>query len=305
MKETTSINAIGEVVVHGLAADASERKQVVHPEPRRPPSTLPPAANARLDISLSEKISDGRCGRTFRITVDSLTFSGGATAHHDCGLPPLCIKMAAPGMSRRLSKEAWCYEEMEKLQGMAIPHCYGWFESELAEGHQIVAIGAGIGVDSDSDSTSGKSNYEDSDDSEEHDGSKIGGQSNQEMQNAEKARLKSSNVISILLLEELGERLLDVREFPQPLRDDIHAVYEDICEMGIEHGDCRPQNILRAANCPPGFPSIKCPRHGCEHQWRIIDFHIGRKTNIIPSFLLDGYGSDLKHMIDELKITLP
>ncbi|KAH8110958.1 hypothetical protein DFH11DRAFT_1708294 [Phellopilus nigrolimitatus] len=77
------------------------------------------------------------------------------------------------------------------------------------------------------------------------------------------------------------------------MRDDIYAVYEDICEMGIEHGDYRPQNVLRAAQCPPGFPSLRCPEHNCEHQWRIIDFHIARKTGCQPSILIYGPQSQL------------
>ncbi|KAH8110961.1 hypothetical protein DFH11DRAFT_1618065 [Phellopilus nigrolimitatus] len=230
--------------------------------------------------------------------VDSLSLSGsgvGATVIENAMFPRLCIKIALPGKSYRLSKEAWCYEEMEKLQGIAIPRCFGWSEAELGTGWLVNAPESDIDSDSgsgDSDDESGDwDSCDDSYDSDVPDDpknpNKLQYREFGKRRNLEKARLQSSNIVSILLLEELGERLLDVPEFLQPIRDDVQAIYEDICEMGIHHGDYRPHNILRAANCVPGFPSVKCPRHGYEHQWRIIDFHIAHKVNLLPSNLMN------------------
>ncbi|KAH8110962.1 hypothetical protein DFH11DRAFT_729715 [Phellopilus nigrolimitatus] len=329
MMDSIPTNAIAEVVIRGLATGAvtnmtplvlhrgvpTRSKQLIRrrkppftrPEPKRPLSTLPPPGNARIAISLSEQISNGRCGCTFRVAVESQTFPEDAIA--SSRPPPLCVKIAGPGMSYRLSKEAWCYEELEKLQGVAIPRCYGWFEAKLGEGQRIEDI---CGVDSMYDVDSSRSSkesglisdYDDSDDSEDDNAGDDSDQSKKlrsekkAKRNAVKMRLRSEDVISILLLEELRERLLDVHKFRHStsFRDDIYALYEDICEMGVAHLDCRPQNILRAACSPPGLPSVKCPRHECEHQWRIIDFHIACKSNVSFSMLMMNPTDDLANM---------
>lgn len=56
-----------------------------------------------------------------------------STSAGDVEFPPLVIKIAARTKNKNLAREAWFYDEMQTLQGVVIPRCYGWFEAQLAE----------------------------------------------------------------------------------------------------------------------------------------------------------------------------
>lgn len=47
-------------------------------------------------------------------------------------IPNLVIKVANSKHQDSLAKEAAIYDEMESIQGIAVPRCYGFFETELA-----------------------------------------------------------------------------------------------------------------------------------------------------------------------------
>jgi hypothetical protein len=53
-------------------------------------------------------------------------------------LPPLVIKVAARRRSEDLAREAWFYEEMEGLQGVAIARCYGFFTMEIDPNSEVL-----------------------------------------------------------------------------------------------------------------------------------------------------------------------
>lgn len=52
-------------------------------------------------------------------------------------LPELVIKVADPDRLEDLAHEASMYDEMESLQGVAIPRCYGWFEGTLKPSQRL------------------------------------------------------------------------------------------------------------------------------------------------------------------------
>ncbi|KAF8496298.1 hypothetical protein JB92DRAFT_3126183 [Gautieria morchelliformis] len=53
-------------------------------------------------------------------------------------LPSLVIKVAARRRSDDLAREAWFYEEMEDIQGVAIAHCYGFFTAEIEQNSEVL-----------------------------------------------------------------------------------------------------------------------------------------------------------------------
>ncbi|KAJ3894208.1 hypothetical protein GG344DRAFT_41646, partial [Lentinula edodes] len=85
--------------------------------PPRPPSSLPPPGSITLETNLSTFLGSGRTGIVYSlenaILSDPAQFS-----------PELVFKFARLHRCADLHREAWFYEEMECLQGVAIPRCY-------------------------------------------------------------------------------------------------------------------------------------------------------------------------------------
>lgn len=55
-------------------------------------------------------------------------------------LPPLVVKIGRRNRCQSITREAWFYEEMECLQGIAIARCYGCFEMELGKGQRVAPL---------------------------------------------------------------------------------------------------------------------------------------------------------------------
>ncbi|GJJ15371.1 hypothetical protein Clacol_009647 [Clathrus columnatus] len=96
--------------------------------PIRPPSNLPPSGNEHLLIALGEVLGSGRVGTVHHATL--LT--------HHTELPPLIIKVSQHKWSENMEKEAWFYKELEQLQEIAIPRCYGFFQVHIEEGSEVL-----------------------------------------------------------------------------------------------------------------------------------------------------------------------
>ncbi|GJJ15373.1 hypothetical protein Clacol_009649 [Clathrus columnatus] len=94
----------------------------------RPPSNLPPAENKHLFVVLGELLGNGRVG-----TVHDATL----LTHQNAELPPLVIKISRHRCSENMEKEAWFYEELEQIQGIAVPQCYGFFQAQIEEGSEV------------------------------------------------------------------------------------------------------------------------------------------------------------------------
>ncbi|KAF4612894.1 hypothetical protein D9613_011116 [Agrocybe pediades] len=105
--------------------------------PERLASTLPPPGNFELTISLDEMIGDGRCGKVYTTSLLHLVDPSSSSLADIINpglpyLPSLVIKVADQDRVDDLANEASVYDEMESLQGVVIPRCYGWFEVEVA-----------------------------------------------------------------------------------------------------------------------------------------------------------------------------
>jgi hypothetical protein len=98
--------------------------------PARPPSKLPPQGDLCLRLSIdAERVGYGRVGSVYPVSIH--------TSSQYC-LPPLVIKVAARRRSPNLAREAWFYEEMEHIQGVAIPRCYGLFTAEIDPNSEVL-----------------------------------------------------------------------------------------------------------------------------------------------------------------------
>ncbi|GJJ09988.1 hypothetical protein Clacol_004214 [Clathrus columnatus] len=150
---TFPLNAFSTVTIHGLVekngqpipqtfqrtmsspGDVWEMEIDIFPEwvksehiPPRPPSKLPPPGNEHLSVMLGQTIGNGRVGTVHPLKLYT----------HETDLPPLVVKVSRYQSSESIEKEAWCYEELEQVQGIAVPRCYGLFQVRVEEGMEVL-----------------------------------------------------------------------------------------------------------------------------------------------------------------------
>ena len=107
------------------------------------PRELPPTTKAwvaqpvqqdgsHLDLTLTEPVGEGRRGMTYIALVNSAKDASGADLLAS-GLVPseLVLKIAKPQFCRSMAREAWFYEQMRTLQGVAIARCFGFLTATL------------------------------------------------------------------------------------------------------------------------------------------------------------------------------
>ena len=103
--------------------------------PARPvrPSSLPPPGHLQLELTLASKLGSGRVGHVYALDDSKTKIS--ASSNSDVFVHPLVVKVGGrhPSLSTDLEKEAWNYGEMECIQGVVIPRCYGIFQARLPE----------------------------------------------------------------------------------------------------------------------------------------------------------------------------
>lgn len=103
--------------------------------PKLQHSQLPSSSSATLRIKLGEKIGDGMTGIVYEAIVLSITHPDGSDDNVPTGyLPPLVVKVGRLNRSASMVREAWFYEDMEPIQGIAVPRCYGCFELKVPRG---------------------------------------------------------------------------------------------------------------------------------------------------------------------------
>lgn len=90
---------------------------------------LPP----NLNIKLGDCIGHGRSGITFKVEPVGLSSSTSSTV-----LPPLVAKIGRQHFNKWLLREAWFYEEMQSVQGVVIPWCYGLYSARIPPGHAFL-----------------------------------------------------------------------------------------------------------------------------------------------------------------------
>ena len=111
--------------------DAMDGSYPPAPSPR--PSSLPPPGHLQLELTLASKLGSGRVGDVYALDDSKTEIS--APSDSDVFVHPLVVKVGGKdtSLSTDLAREAWNYEEMECIQGVAIPRCYGIFQAKVSE----------------------------------------------------------------------------------------------------------------------------------------------------------------------------
>ncbi|PBK74145.1 hypothetical protein ARMSODRAFT_1081122 [Armillaria solidipes] len=107
------------------------------------PSRLPPPGEHTLTLNIGQRIDEGRVGMIHSAVVDAPASSATESFY----IPPLVVKICAPGRTGDMLNEAASYDEMEArvfselpvrchadsliqvLQGVCVPRCYGLFQA--------------------------------------------------------------------------------------------------------------------------------------------------------------------------------
>ncbi|KAF9513495.1 hypothetical protein BS47DRAFT_1393212 [Hydnum rufescens UP504] len=247
MDVSTALNAISALTIHGLFTDSGGTNSpiILHrtvapldlvpflnlvaggvrddkpPKPYipRPPSTLPEPGDLHVHLIFGEKKGWGRSSFVHEVNISRQRL-----------FQPIFLPLFSRShdLKRRaeIAREAWFYDELECLQGVVLPRCYGWFEAELAEGQSFDHWTRATGRSSETENSNPEWRFK-------------GSKQLTEMSD-------SRNYVSVLLLEKLGDTL----PIGVPLADDlvkgIYGMYGEVAELGAEHRDIRYFNILAA-----------------------------------------------------------
>ncbi|KAF8461156.1 hypothetical protein JB92DRAFT_3072774 [Gautieria morchelliformis] len=281
--------------------------------PVRPPSKLPPPGNLCLHVSLEpERLGYGRVGSVYSLRIDDT---------NQYALPSLVIKVAARRRSDDLAREAWFYEEMEDIQGVAIARCYGFFTAEIEQNSEVLDWAESdadcdeeeVDVrgedspsedDGDTDDTWNFYAWTDADDlvMEEFSWEAVLNRNDERRKLREKLRQERrdkrartikptrADLVSVrnrsdktFLSVLVLERLGDVIPIGVPLE----TLKPDVREIYSDMGRFGVEHIdIRWRNilaAPATDQSIVCPYHRHRHQWRVVDFDLSRKSNHLHS----------------------
>ncbi|CAL1713713.1 unnamed protein product [Somion occarium] len=217
-------------------------KETIGPEPpARLPSKLPPPGNLHASLRLTRRIASGRAGAVFEAELNEDASSPELTT---ATLSRLVVKICHPTTYYRLSREAFCYEEMESLQGRVIPRYYGLFQTILEPGvmfryWKMEKIWGG----------------NDANDSDEEDHSDF------------------HRSLTVLVLEYVSEEFLPVgRKLDDKIIKEIKEMFKELARLGVWQPDIRYANILRLPNAESG--------NAGQYRWRLVDFDRARKSNM-------------------------
>ncbi|KAK0241407.1 hypothetical protein EDD85DRAFT_818749 [Armillaria nabsnona] len=154
--------------------------------------------------------------------------------------------------------EAASYDEMELLQGICVPRCYGLFQTSydleeldipalLDRKKRDEELRCELEEDSDDDEILEPIIYDD--------------------------------VLSVLLIERVGDRLQLGCSLPHGVREDMSDMYNDIGRLCLCHNDIRYSNFLSVLpEDQGGLPSLASPFTGRTYNWRAVDFDLMKKT---------------------------
>ncbi|KAH8091765.1 hypothetical protein BXZ70DRAFT_1010964 [Cristinia sonorae] len=232
---------------HLIVKDPSlfERPDVPH---RLPPSRLPPAGNMHLTLRLGQMLGYGAVGRIFSAAFDH---DRSDTSLTNMLFPPLVVKVSSPEMTGALLAEAQNYANMESLQGVTVPYCYGVYVAELPKGSEFLPWQLKVSDENDIDTTKGF----------------------------------STNLVSILIMERTGgrvsvRRLLSFnRAESKAFYAELAALYADLADVGMWHCDVTHCNVVKAYK--HSLFREKTSRHWRKpYQYRLVDFHSSARTNM-------------------------
>ncbi|KAF8482323.1 hypothetical protein JB92DRAFT_3035586, partial [Gautieria morchelliformis] len=267
-----------------------------------PPSKLPPPGNLSLQVSLEpERLGYGRVGSVYPLRIDNT---------NQCALPSLVIKVAARHHSDDLAREAWFYEEMEDIQGVAIARCYGFFTAEREQNSEVLDW-AESDADYDEEEVDVRDEASQSEDDEDlgdtcnlyawtesddlvmeefswevvlkrYDERQKLTQERAPNHRANPASVRNGSektFLSVLVLERLGD-VIPIGVPLEALQLDVREIYSDMGRFD---------------------QSIVCPYHGHKHQWRVVDFDLSRKSNFSHSHIESSADGWLQTMLDGLE----
>lgn len=257
-------------------------------------ASFPPSARLHLQVKLDNFIADGRSGSVFVInSPTSVLDSSGRCIQ----IPPLVCKFAAPDRNTCVAREAWFYDEMQTIQGMAIPRCFGLFEAEIPKGFEFIPHTV-------------ETYYEDRTPEERaaellYERTGVGSFQDTPRNWEIRRRIKEPQRVVLLLLERLGGQFLPLyTKIPDEIRyahlsaelhrprsadclhsEDAYAAYDVLAEAGFEHCDIRLGNLLCTLDSPLALPGIPSPIHNRVLKCRIIDFELSCKTAVSTDIL--------------------
>lgn len=93
---------------------------------------LPSRAHLRLRISLGEKLGEGSSGLVYEAIPVEIT--GDTEDEPIMGLPPIVAKISKNFQYYKLPREAFIYEELAPVHGIAVARYYGCFEIIIPPG---------------------------------------------------------------------------------------------------------------------------------------------------------------------------
>lgn len=107
----------------------------------KPNPTYKAMDNEPLHVMLGNVIGSGFSGVIF----EALVIDQDARRQ----LPTLLAKVSRHQRRGHMAREKWMYDELWPLQGVAIPHCYGWFETEIEPSEDVWGRSLNISLSSD------------------------------------------------------------------------------------------------------------------------------------------------------------
>ena len=139
-------------------------------------------------------LNKGRTGLIYETVATSTDGQGNAI------LPSLVVKIARCTKNKRIAREAWFYDEMQTLQGVVVPRCYGCFEAKIPDNCSFIPW-TEDGLSSDTQQITVPD--------EEFFSTRQLGAFNENAHDL-LTRLEDSRTITLLVLEKLGEPFLPV-----------------------------------------------------------------------------------------------
>lgn len=103
--------------------------------------------SGHLDLTVDTKVAEGGIGFVYTSRINSGVDSSGQDilTEWPAVLPhELCVKIAKPQRCRSLAREAWFYEQLSEVQGIATARCYGFYTVTFGESTTGEASGLSV-----------------------------------------------------------------------------------------------------------------------------------------------------------------
>ncbi|TCD67828.1 hypothetical protein EIP91_011890 [Steccherinum ochraceum] len=236
-----------------------------NPAPKSPPTRLPPAGDLSLSLALGSELGCGSVGRVFEVNVIK---SASSPMPRGKFLPSLVVKMSRRGMSRALLYEAHVYEDLERLQGIVIPRCFGLYVGTVTDAANFTPW-------------SGQAAQSPLGDHRDTHGS-------------------PDDEVTILILERVGG-CITAAESRKSLHSELYTMYKDISSFSIYHFDIKPSHILLATP-ESSIAAGHSHRWAKPYQFRIIGFHNSQKTNVGRGELAEDQMRSVSAVLNELAL---